>query len=80
VVHHPGTRKQRVSKLPSGSIRLVLVNRTVFYIRALSLVFYVVFLAAAVVASSSSHPHWADAFGIAAVMCMVMASMGPKAA
>jgi hypothetical protein len=48
--------------------------------RALSLVFYVVFFAAAVVASSSSHPHWAEAFGLVAVVCMVMASMGPKAA
>jgi len=55
-------------------------NRTVFYIRAVSLGFYVVFFAAAFVASSSSHPHWAAAFGIAAVMCMVAASMGPKAA
>jgi hypothetical protein len=59
---------------------MVLANRTVFHIRALALVFYVVFLAAAVVASSSSHPHWAEAFGIAAVVSMVMASMGPKAA
>jgi hypothetical protein len=57
----------------------VVANRTVFYIRALSLVFYVVFFAAAVVALSSSHPHWAEAFGIAAVMCMVMASLSPKA-
>jgi hypothetical protein len=44
------------------------------------LVFYVVFFAAAAVAASSSHPHWAEAFGIAAVMCMVMASLGPKVA
>jgi hypothetical protein len=58
----------------------VVANRTVFYIRALSLVFYLVFFAAAVVASSSSHPHWAEAFGIAAVMGMVMATLGPKAA
>jgi hypothetical protein len=58
----------------------VAANRAVFYIRALSLVFYVVFFAAAVVASNSSRPHWAEAFGLAAVMCMVMASMGPKAA
>jgi uncharacterized membrane protein YgdD (TMEM256/DUF423 family) len=58
----------------------VVVNRTVFYIRALALVFFVLFgAAAAIVASSSSHPHWAEAFGIAAVMCMVLASMGPKA-
>jgi hypothetical protein len=58
----------------------VFANRTVFHIRALALVFYVVFFATAVVASSSSHPHWAEAFGIAAVVFMVMASMGPKAA
>jgi hypothetical protein len=58
----------------------VLANRTVFHIRALALVSYVVLLAVAVVASSSSHPHWAQASGIAAVMCMVLASMGPKAA
>jgi hypothetical protein len=58
----------------------VIANRTVFQIRALSLVFYVVFFAAAIVASSSSHPHWAEAFGLGAVVSMVMASLGPKAA
>jgi hypothetical protein len=58
----------------------VFANRTVFHIRALSLVLYVIFFAAAFVASGSSHPHWAEAFGIAAVVSMVMASMGPKAA
>jgi len=59
---------------------MVVANRTVFYVRAVSLVLYLVFLAAAVVASSSSRPHWAEAFGISAVMCMVVASLGPKAA
>jgi hypothetical protein len=63
-----------------GYDRPMLAGRSVFHIRALSLVFYVVFFAAAVVASSSSHPHWAEAFGLAAVVSMVMVSMGPKAA
>lgn len=66
---HKGDRAKRPTHV---GLMKALMGRTVFYVRALSFLFFALFGAAAVISSNSANPNRAIAFGLASAACFVI--------